>query len=119
MNLPGKFDRIIVPEFDYCTFIADSRKEKEELEKKKQIESEDKARAEKEEIERKKKEELEKVNQSESKISTHISLANNKFVGDEVNIWVLKSLLKHKYNKNKIAGQLGQLDGFKTNARLW
>ena len=187
-NLPDEFDRIIIPEFDYCTFTADSKiksnfeemnrwnndlaklsvtsnkqsnmaldhpntcllsedeivdaikrqleydaeekrhklseKERNErqrnefLEEIMRRERDDKARAEKEEIERKKKEELEKVNQSESKISIHIRIENNKFSGDEVNIWVLKPLLKHKYNKNKIAGQLGQLDEFNTNARM-
>ena len=75
-----------------------------ELEKK----EERKRRAEREEIDRKQKEELEKKKQIENKAP--IRFEDNKFAGKDVHIWVLKSLLKHKYNKNKIVGQLGQLD---------
>ena len=181
---PVEFDRIIVPEFDYCTFTADSnfvkmnrwnnglaklsvtsnkqsntvldhpcliseseivaaiarqRKYDEEekqhnLAEKKRNEGqrnvfleeqtgreleekeERRRRAEKEEIDRKQKEELEKKKQIENKVPIHIRLFDVKFVGKEVNIWVLLPLLKYKYNKNKIAGKLGQLDESNTNA---
>ena len=48
-------------------------------------------RRKKTDAKQRKKEELEKENQSEI---IRIRLANNKFVGDEVNIWVLKPLQK-------------------------
>ena len=73
-------------------------------------------RAEKEEIDRKQKQELEKKKQIENKVPIHIRLFDVKFVGKKVNIWVLLPLLKYKYNKNKIAGKLEQLDESNTNA---